>query len=147
VQGTLLRVWQVAPRFVADGRENGLLRLAIRIARNLSISALRHRKVEAAEIAAVEQEAVAGEAVALGPAPPSDPLLRRRIENCIGRLPRQPGRALTSRLASDGGQPDAVLAHGLGMRLNTFLQNVTRARNLMAECLRQYGVDLAMERA
>ena len=38
LQESLLRVWQVAPRFDPDGRPNGLLRLAIRIARNLAIS-------------------------------------------------------------------------------------------------------------
>ena len=29
------------------------------------------------------------------------------------------------------------------MRLNTFLQNFTRARKLLAECLRKRGVDLS----
>jgi RNA polymerase sigma-70 factor (ECF subfamily) len=144
VQETLLRVWQVAPRFVADGRENGLLRLAIRIARNLAISQLRRYRAEPAEIEAIEREAVAGESVA---APPSDPLLRRRIEECIHGLPRQPGRALASRLDGDGLQPDGALAESLGMRLNTFLQNITRARRLLAECLARHGVDLEGELA
>lgn len=147
VQETLLRVWQVAPRFVADGRENGLLRLAIRIARNLAISHLRRYRAEPVEIEAVEAAAPAGEGGALRPAPPSDPLLRRRIEECLRRLPRQPGRALALRLDSDGLQPDAILAESVGMRLNTFLQNITRARKLVAECLQRYGVDLAMELA
>ena len=35
LQEALLRVWQVAPRFVRDGEPNGLFRLAVRIARNL----------------------------------------------------------------------------------------------------------------
>jgi RNA polymerase sigma-70 factor (ECF subfamily) len=30
----------------------------------------------------------------------------------------------------------------LGMKLNTFLQNFTRARKLLADCLRSRGVDL-----
>jgi RNA polymerase sigma-70 factor (ECF subfamily) len=147
VQETLLRIWQVAPRFVQDGRENGLLRLAIRIGRNLAVSELRRRRVEAAEIETLEHEADRGELGALEPAPSSDPLLRRRIDECIGRLPRQPGRALSSRLEGDGLQPDAVLAEGLGMRPNTFLQNITRARKLVAECLRRHGVELTMELA
>lgn len=147
VQETLLRVWQVAPRFVADGRENGLLRMAIRIGRNLAISELRRRRVEAPEVEALEDAAIAGELGALDPAPPSDPLLRQRIAECIGRLPRQPGRALASRLDGDGLQPDAVLAEGLGMRLNTFLQNITRAQRHVAECLKRHGVDLPMELA
>ena len=33
------------------------------------------------------------------------------------------------------------------MRKNTFLQNVTRARKLIAECLARHGVDLAVELA
>jgi hypothetical protein len=33
------------------------------------------------------------------------------------------------------------------MRLNTFLQNVTRARRLLAQCLRRGGVDLERELA
>jgi hypothetical protein len=31
------------------------------------------------------------------------------------------------------------------MRKNTFLQNVVRARRLLAECLARRGVDLAVE--
>jgi hypothetical protein len=38
---------------------------------------------------------------------------------------------------------DAVGA--LRMRRNTFLQNVTRARRLVATCLERHGADLAME--
>ncbi|HEX8106410.1 MAG TPA: hypothetical protein VF516_01730, partial [Kofleriaceae bacterium] len=44
LQETLLRVWQVAPRFIPDGRANGLLRLAIRIGRNLAISEVRRTR-------------------------------------------------------------------------------------------------------
>jgi RNA polymerase sigma-70 factor (ECF subfamily) len=38
-----------------------------------------------------------------------------------------------------------MLAERLGMRLNTFLQNFTRARKLLAECLEKRKVDLAVE--
>src|SRR5208283_2336553 len=38
LQEALLRTWQVAPRFEADGQPNGLVRLAQRIARNLAVS-------------------------------------------------------------------------------------------------------------
>ena len=34
-----------------------------------------------------------------------------------------------------------------GMSLNTFLQNFTRARKLLAECLGKRGIDLAAEMA
>ena len=147
MQETLLRIWQVAPRFVADGRENGLLRLAIRVARNLAISELRRYRAEPTEIEAIERAAGAGEPSAPEPEPASDPLLRRRIEECMRRLPRQPGRALARRLGSNGLEPDEVLAAGLDMRKNTFLQNITRARKLVTECLKRHGVDLAMELA
>jgi RNA polymerase sigma-70 factor (ECF subfamily) len=145
VQDTLLRVWQVAPRFVADGRANGLLRLGIRIGRNLAISELRRRKPDVADIEAMEREAVGAGLVE--PAPPADPLLRHRIEDCIGQLPRQPRRAIMERLGSDGSRPDATLARGLGMRLNTYLQNIARARKLVAECLERHGIDLVRELA
>ena len=49
LQESLLRVWQVAPRFVADGEPNGLLRLAIRIGRNLCVSELRRTKTRPVE--------------------------------------------------------------------------------------------------
>lgn len=61
--------------------------------------------------------------------------------------PGQAGGALAARLQSGGSVPDERLAERLGMRTNTFLQNVTRARRLLAECLRRRGVDLAMEMA
>lgn len=145
VQETLLRTWQIAPRFVPDGRENGLLRLAVRIARNFAISQLRRRRLEPAQLEALEAEAPSQEDATLTPARPGDPLLRRRIEECLRRLPRQPGRALRARLAGAGREPDETLAESLRMRRNTFLQNITRARKLLAACLERAGVDLAVE--
>ena len=47
---------------------------------------------------------------------------------------------LRARLA--GGGHDLDLAEGLGMRLNTFLKNVGRAKSLLAECLRKSGITL-----
>ena len=44
LQEALLRVWQVAPRFVRDGAPNGLLRLGLRIARNLAVSEVRRTR-------------------------------------------------------------------------------------------------------
>lgn len=49
VQETLLRIWQVAPRFRPDGRPDGLVRLAVRIARNLAVSEVRRARVAPAE--------------------------------------------------------------------------------------------------
>ena len=147
VQETLLRVWQTAPRFVADGRENGLLRLAIRVGRNVAVSELRRYRAEPMEIGALEREAEAYDPIGSEGPRARDPLLARRIDDCLKRLPRQPGRALGARVEGLGVEPDETLAAGLGMRTNTFLQNVTRARKLIAECLERHGVDLAAELA
>jgi DNA-directed RNA polymerase specialized sigma24 family protein len=143
LQETLVRVWQVAPRVVPDGRPHALLRLAIRIARNLAISDLRRRRLEPVEPETLEQLAAADSFT-----PPDrwqDPLLRRAIEECREQLPTRPGQALEARLASAGAEPDARVAEAIGMRLNTFLQNIVRARRLLADCLRRRGIDLALE--
>ncbi|HMG52402.1 MAG TPA: hypothetical protein VK601_02945 [Kofleriaceae bacterium] len=141
LQETLLRVWQVAPRFVADGRDNGLLRLAIRIGRNLAISEVRRTRATPTD--GGDLETVLAAAAAPRPAP--DPMLRRAIGECRDQLPPRPRQALDARLAGAGGQADDELAAGLGMRLNTFLQNFTRARQLLADCLSRRGVAITLE--
>jgi RNA polymerase sigma-70 factor (ECF subfamily) len=138
LQEALLRVWQVAPRFVPDGAPNGLFRLGVRIARNLAVSERRRTGREAGR----DEGPVDLAREAAGP---PDPMLRRRIEECNEALPLKPGEALRARLTSDGTEPDDVLAARLSMRVNTFLQNVTRARKLLAACLEAHGVDLATE--
>lgn len=139
LQESLLRLWQVAPRFEADGKPNAFLRLGVRIARNLAISETRRLGQAPLPIDAIDE---APDPVA--PAPP-DPLLRKTIEECRDRLPPKPALALNARLAGGGGTPDAELALGLGMRTNTFLQNFTRARKLLLDCLEEHGVELEVE--
>ncbi|MCA9709041.1 MAG: sigma-70 family RNA polymerase sigma factor [Myxococcales bacterium] len=141
LQETLLRMWQVAPRVEPDGRPNALLRLAVRSARNLAISELRKAAVRPAVVADLERLPEP----AVGPSGP-DPLLRRVIAACRERLPGKPAQALRARLG-DAGRPDRELAATLGMKINTFLQNITRARALLTECLRKHGVDLDQELA
>lgn len=143
VQEVLLRVWQVAPRHLPDGRPNSLLRLAIRIARNLAIDEVRRVRAEPMDDDGMERALAAAEASAFRDGP--DPLLRRVIADCHEKLPGKPAEALAQRLASGGGEPDEILAERLGMRLNTFLQNFTRARKLLAECLEKNRVDLGAE--
>lgn len=140
LQEALLRVWQVAPRFVHDGRENGLLRLAIRIARNLAVSEVRRTKARPAEPSDELDDSVQAPEVS---AP--DPLLRRQIADCRDKLPSKPREALDARLASGGGEDDDAIAASLSMRLNTFLQNFTRARKLLADCLKRAGISLDAE--
>lgn len=134
LQEALLRVWQVAPRFRADGRPNGLLRLGIRIARNLAVSEVRRTRATPVEPDDLE--------LPDEPAAP-DPLLRRAIAECRDKLPAKPREALDARLTSAGAVDDAQLAESAGMRLNTFLQNFTRARQLLADCLGKRGIIVA----
>jgi DNA-directed RNA polymerase specialized sigma24 family protein len=162
LQEALLRVWNVAPQFVPDGEPNGLFRLGIRIARNLAISETRRNVARRKRVdrthseqgedlapdtlrdpeayASEDPEQVADTAWA---AP--DPLLRRVIESCYALLAGAPRRALDARVASKGADPDEVLAERENMRLNTFLQNFTRARKQLGECLTRHGVTVPKE--
>jgi RNA polymerase sigma factor (sigma-70 family) len=139
LQEALLRVWQVAPRFVADGRPNGLLRLGIRIARNLAVSELRRTKSRPVADDDLERALALSEQVDLSQSGP-DPMLREVLMRCHRELPEKPRQAMTTRLAFEGGRTDDELATSIGMRLNTFLQNFTRARRMLAECLKKHGV-------
>ena len=132
LQEALLRVWQVAPRVRPDGRPRPLLRLGVRIARNLALMELRRLRCDPL----ADCDSLADET------PPPDPLLRERIRRCRDRLPARAAQVLAARLDSGGGEPDRALAERLGMRLNTFLRNFGRARQLLATCLRRSGVEL-----
>jgi len=138
LQESLLRVWQVAARFEPDGRANGLLRLAIRIARNLAVSEVRRTRATPVEAESLET------ALAIDGRGP-DPMLRRAIVACRDALPAKPRQAFDARIDSGGGRDDTELAESLNMRLNTFLQNFTRARQMLADCLRKKGVDIDQE--
>lgn len=137
LQEALLRTWQVAARVERDAAPNALLRVSLRIARNLAIDEVRRART----VNVGDEDLDASLAFAVHAALP-DPLLRQAIVECRAKLPEQPRRALDARLASAGAEPDAALAVGLRMKLNTFLQNFGRARKLLADCLRERGVDL-----
>jgi RNA polymerase sigma-70 factor (ECF subfamily) len=137
LQETLLRVWQVAPRFTPDGKPDALLRFAVRVARNVAISEMRRMGHDRAALLAAEQAKGDNNA----PVEP-DPLLRELIARCREQLPRQPALALAERIDSAGSAPDRELAARVGMQANTFLQNVTRARKLLVECLERHDVHL-----
>lgn len=137
LQEALLRVWQVAPRFRPDGRPNGLLRLGVRIARNRTVSELRRRHVPPAT---TEELSRLAEETAIDPVEP-DPLLRAALERCREQLRGPPARALASRLAG-AVRSDRDSARELGMKLNTFLQNVRRARQALVRCLERAGIHL-----
>lgn len=136
VQETYLRMWQVAPRVVVDARGNSYLRLTFRTARNLAISEVRRRRETL-----MPTDEMLDEVLDDGPAA-IDVLLRARILECLEALPHQPKAALTARLESEGQKPDRELAVSCNMQANTFLQNVTRARKLVAECLERRGIEV-----
>jgi RNA polymerase sigma-70 factor (ECF subfamily) len=138
VQETLLRAWQVAPRVEPDGRPNGLLRVALRAARNLAIDEARRT----ARARPAEADADPATDAAAPDVTPPDPFLRDQIARCWERVPDKPKSALTARLESAGEADDDVLATLCGMRPNTFLQNVTRARKHLVDCLAEHGIDL-----
>lgn len=137
VQESFLRVWQVAPRIEPDGKPEVLLRFTVRVARNLAIDHVRrHRRHQPTDAATLDRLRDAEVAPVQAP----DPLLRDTIARCREALPKKPAQALTARLEVGGRSPDVTVAEGLGMRLNTFLQNLSRARRLLAACLKKQGV-------
>jgi len=137
VQEALLRAWQLAPRVVRDTRGNCLLRFTLRVAKNLAVDELRHRRREV--LREPEDEEL--------PAPPlePDPLLRRAVQACREQLPENPARALLARLEAHGTESDRQIADRLGMKLNTLLKNFGRARRFMLECLERRGIRLDWE--
>lgn len=136
LQEGLLRIWQVAPRVRPDGDPNALLRFGITVLRNLVHSELRRTRPELSpQKLEAELERRSDDAPPAAP----DPLLRRLIARCREKLPPRPAQALMARLGSAGSDSDETLAQRLGMRVNTFLQNITRARKLLADCLRAQG--------
>ncbi len=138
VQETLARMWLVAndPQRVLEGRDASL-KFAFRVARNVALEETRRwrldRFVDLEKLEDLPEGSIDPE--------PSDPALARAIDDCIKRLPDQPRSALAARLEGDC-LPDRVLAEGLRMRLNTFLQNIVRARKSLEKCLEGRGVRL-----
>jgi RNA polymerase sigma-70 factor (ECF subfamily) len=137
LQESLLRVWQLASRHEPDGRPNSLLRFAVRVARNAAISELRRQRGSSVDPSLL-QDMVEDDGAELS----SDPLLRALIHQCRDKLPDKPSLALGERLQHGGRRSDRELAAQLGMTPNTFLQNITRARRLLAACLERQGVEL-----
>lgn len=138
LQEALLRVWQAAPRIVPDGRPNALLRFAVRTARNTAISELRRRRTNVADPEAFER--AVDEASIEAHASTPDVLLRDATRDCVEKLPQKPREVIVARLEGSGCVADEVLAERLSMRKNTFLQNVTRAKRALLDCLREKGI-------
>jgi DNA-directed RNA polymerase specialized sigma24 family protein len=132
LQEGLLRMWRLAPTIDLEGKDASL-RYALRLIRNLAL-----REIERNRIYVPEDPA--GNDPEVQPEPPLDPGLLRILKDCFARLPRKPREALLARIERGDAEPDRALAEGIGMRLNTFLQNIVRARRHLARCLESHGV-------
>lgn len=138
LQEGLLRMWKLAPGLQLEG-PNASLRYALRVVRNLALAeARRLQRFTPLELASLEN---LFEAQVL-PDPGPDPGLMRLIRACIERLPARPRQALRARLNAGGRLSDRDLAADLQMTVNTFLQNIVRARRLVARCLARQGVEI-----
>jgi DNA-directed RNA polymerase specialized sigma24 family protein len=137
VQETMLRMWVYArdhgPELSGD---DASLRFAAGMARNVARNMARKY---GRELHLPPEELPE---VPVAPEPPPDPSLRRAIRECFDRLAKQPLLALRARLAEGHHRDDGALAKQLGMTLNTFLQNIVRARQQLAKCLGARGVDV-----
>jgi RNA polymerase sigma-70 factor (ECF subfamily) len=128
VQETFIKIWHSAGRFQAGrGSAQGWM---VSIARNQAIDALRARKAPTRDIADMPDLADQGptpEASALG----ADD--RRRIETCLGALPRD--RALAVQAAYVEGWSYDDLARRFDVPLNTMRTWLRRALISLRECL------------
>lgn len=137
MQETLLRMWLYAQDRGAELRgEAASLRFAVGMARNIARSEARRM----GRVSFLPSEEVPE--VEVQPDPPPDPALRRAIEACLKQLKGKPLAALMARLQHQETLADRELAKLTDMTLNTFLQNVVRARRAVAECLSRRGVAL-----
>lgn len=138
VQETFMRMWLVAsdPERILEGPDASL-KFAFRIARNVALEEIRRTRPDRF----VDLEQLENLPEGAYDPPPGDPALARAIAECFEHLPAKPRRALQERL---NGNPlaDRALAARMRMTLNTFLQNIVRARRSMEKCLEGKGVRL-----
>jgi DNA-directed RNA polymerase specialized sigma24 family protein len=141
VQETLKRMWILATR--GERTLEGpcaSLRFAIGMARNIA----RNEARRFGRIQYLPPEDLPEPESA--PAPTPDHGLRRAILECLELLAGKPRLALMARVTEGHREPDRTLAERLDMKLNTFLQNVVRARRQVGECLEGKGVPLGEAR-
>lgn len=134
VQESFLRVWSGRGALQAHPEGRSLYRLVATIARRLALDEARRSG------RTLPFESAPEPAAADASAP--DPMLRRQIQRCRQGLSGKPLLALEARLGGGGARRDRELAEGVGMRENTFLQNLSRARKQLLHCLRKAGVVL-----
>lgn len=138
VQETLMRMWILCTDEVRRelAGDNASLRFAIGMARNLARAEARRFGREAHLPAENPPE------VEVAPDPPPDPGLARVIAECLERVAKRPLAALRARLQMQSFLPDHAIAATLRMTVNTFHQNLVRARRQLAECIEGRGVAL-----
>ena len=136
LQEGLLRMWKLAQTLELEG-PNASLRYALRVVHNLALMEARALK----RLTPFDLEVLENlPEMQVDPDPTTDPGLRRLIRTCIELLPPRPRQALLLRLQDAGLSPDRDLAEMLTMKVNTFLQNIVRARKLLSQCLAKHGV-------
>lgn len=138
LQETFLRMWLARqnPERSLVG-ENASLRFTLRVARNVALEEVRRARLE--HLVALDDIDPSAEP-SIDPTPPSDPGFLRAIKDCLSRLRGKPRDALLARLARGHELHDRDIAATLGMAVNTFLQNVVRARRDVAACLEGKGL-------
>ncbi len=138
VQETLLRMWLAArdPERLLAG-QGASLKFAFKVGRNVALEEMRRSRQDRL----VDLSALDGLPEGRVDPDPPDPALARAIQDCVRQLPKQPHNALLARVNS-GPRADREIAAALRMKLNTFLQNIVRARRLLANCLEKRGVRL-----
>jgi DNA-directed RNA polymerase specialized sigma24 family protein len=137
LQETFLRMWVASQNTDrAFNGENASLRFALRVARNVALEEVRRARLDHL-IALADLDPSSEPSV--DPKPPTDSGLIRAIRDCVSRLRGKPRDALLARLARGHELPDRDVAASLGMAVNTFLQNVVRARKAVAVCLEGKG--------
>ncbi len=134
LQEGMMRMWMIAPTLELSGTDASV-RYARRMLRNLAISWIRRHGREV-------QGKVPDLPDPSGTDPVPDMVLRKAVETCLSLLKPRPRKAITERLRDQGASHDRDLAERAGMTLNTFLQNVVRARRFLRECMRSNGVAL-----
>jgi DNA-directed RNA polymerase specialized sigma24 family protein len=137
LQETFLRVWIASQNRARKFEgEDASLRFTFGVARNVALEEIR--RAHLGHLVALEDLEPTSEP-SVDPTPPDDPGLLRAIRDCLSRLRGKPRDALLTRLAHGHDQNDRENAASLGMAVNTFLQNVVRARKLVAACLEGKG--------
>jgi DNA-directed RNA polymerase specialized sigma24 family protein len=137
MQETFARMWVFAcdPGRRMEG-PNAALRFAIGVARNVAREEVRRARL--GRIVSLEELADPPEPEVFD-APPADPGLRAIIQGCLDALPRRPREAILARIEQGHVAHDRSLAQSLQMSVNTFLQNIVRARSQLARCLKERG--------